>query len=73
MSVEEQIAIIFASTKGHMDKVSINRVKEFETDYINQLKAQHEDTLQALSQGKFDDSITDVLKKVASEMAPNYA
>ena len=73
MTVEQQIAIIFASTKGHMDKVSTERVKEFETDYLNQLKAQHEDTLQALSQGKFDDSITDVLKKVAVEMAPNYA
>lgn len=72
MSVEEQIAIIFASTKGHMDKVSINKVKEFENDYLNQLKAQHKDTLEALSSGKFDDAITDVLKKVATEMAPNY-
>ncbi len=72
MSVEEQVAIIFASTKGHMDKVAISRVKEFETEYLNQLKAQHRDTLDALSAGKFDDSITDVLKKVATELAPNY-
>lgn len=72
LSVEEQVAIIFASTKGHMDKVAIDKVKAFETDYLNQLKAQHRDTLDALAAGKFDDSITDVLKKVATEMAPNY-
>ncbi|MEK6479113.1 F0F1 ATP synthase subunit alpha [Catalinimonas sp. 4WD22] len=72
LSVEEQVAIIFASTKGHMDKVAIDKVKAFETDYLNQLKAQHRDTLDALAAGKFDDSITDVLKKVATELAPNY-
>lgn len=72
LSVEEQVAIIFASTKGYMDKVSINKVKEFETEYLNQLKAQHRDTLDALGAGKFDDSLTDVLKKVATELAPNY-
>ena len=72
LSVEEQVAIIFASTRGYMDKVSINRVKEFETEYLNQLKAQHRDTLDALAAGKFDDNITDVLKKVATELAPNY-
>jgi F-type H+-transporting ATPase subunit alpha len=72
MSVEEQVAIIFASTRGHMDKVATNRVKEFETEYINQLRAQHQDTLDALRLGKFDDSITEVLKKVAVELSASY-
>lgn len=70
--VEEQIAIIFASTKGYIDKVPLNRVKDFEADFINVLKTKHKETLDALASGKFEDSITDVLTDTAKDVAKNY-
>ncbi|MFP4094184.1 MAG: F0F1 ATP synthase subunit alpha [Cyclobacteriaceae bacterium] len=70
--VEEQVAIIFASTRGHMDKVAPERVKDFERDYLTQLKAQHRDVLDALRAGKLDDHVTDTLKKVALELSNSY-
>lgn len=39
--VEEQVAIILASTKGYTDKVPVNKIKEFETEFIGLLKAQY--------------------------------
>lgn len=71
-SVEKQIAIIYAGTKNLLRNVPVNRVKEFETEYLNYLESKHADTLAALRAGKYDDSLTDVLAKVAKEIAGKY-
>lgn len=70
--VEKQIAIIYAGTKNLLRNVPVSRVKEFETEYLNYLESKHADTLNALKAGKFDDSLTDVLAKVAKDIAAKY-
>ncbi len=70
--VGEQIASIFASTKGFLDNVPVEKVKDFEREYLMVLNQKHKDTLDALSAGKFDDELTDVLKEVASDVAKGY-
>jgi F-type H+-transporting ATPase subunit alpha len=71
--VEQQVAIIYVSTKGHLDKVPAERVKEFEKEYLNLLTAQHKDILQDLRNGKLDDNITSTLKATAESLAKKYA
>ncbi len=71
--VENQVAIIYASTKGFMDKVPVDKVKEFETEYQMLLNAQHRDVLDTLRAGKLDDHVTEVLQKVATDLAKRYA
>jgi F-type H+-transporting ATPase subunit alpha len=70
--VEKQIAIIYVGTKGLMQRVPINKVKEFEKDYLTILEAKHADVLVALKAGKYTDEITDTLTKVAKEVADKY-
>jgi F-type H+-transporting ATPase subunit alpha len=70
--VEQQVAIIYASTNGLMDNVPVNRVKEFEKEFSTLLSANHKDTLAALKAGKIDDSVTSVLKRMAQELARRY-
>jgi len=70
--VEKQIAIIYVGTKGLMQRVPINKVKEFERDYLTVLEAKHADVLVALKAGKYTDEITDTLTKVAREVADKY-
>jgi F-type H+-transporting ATPase subunit alpha len=72
MSVEKQIAIIYVGTKGLMQRVPVNKVKEFEKEYLNFLEAKHADVLVALKAGKYTDEITDTLTKVAKELADKY-
>jgi len=71
--VEEQIAIIYAGVKGLLRPVPLNKVREFETDYLALLNSQHKDVLNALKAGKFDDSLTDVMTKVATDLASRYS
>jgi F-type H+-transporting ATPase subunit alpha len=70
--VEDQVAIIYAGTKNLLRNVPVDKVKEFEKDYLEFLKAKHKDTLDALKAGKFTDEITDVLEKVAKEVSAKY-
>jgi F-type H+-transporting ATPase subunit alpha len=70
--VEKQIAIIYVGTKGLMQPVPVSKVKEFEKEFLNYMEAKHADVLVALKAGKYSDELTDVLTKVAKEIAEKY-
>jgi F-type H+-transporting ATPase subunit alpha len=70
--VEKQIAIIYVGTKGLMQPVPVSKVKEFEKEFLNYMEAKHADVLIALKSGKYSDELTDVLTKVAKEIAEKY-
>jgi len=72
-AVGEQVAIIYASINGVLDKVPVNRVKEFENEFVLLLKAQNPEVLKGLGAGKLDDALTDTIKKVGRELAEKYA
>jgi F-type H+-transporting ATPase subunit alpha len=70
--VEKQIAIIYCGTKGLMQRVPINKIKEFEKEFLTVLESQHAQVLADLKAGKYTDEITDVLGRVATEIADRY-
>ncbi len=71
-TVEDQVAIIYAGSKNLLRNVPVNKIKEFERDYIEYLNNKHRDILNALKAGKLDDNITDVLEKVDQEISAKY-
>ncbi len=73
LPVEEQVAIIYCGTKGLLKKVPLNKVKEFEKEYLEYLKVKHSDTLLALKNGKYTDAETSVLASAAAEMTARYS
>jgi F-type H+-transporting ATPase subunit alpha len=73
VSVGDQVAIIYASINGVLDKVNVAKVKEFENEFIALLKAVHPEVITSLAAGKLDDSATDIIKKVGRELATKYA
>jgi F-type H+-transporting ATPase subunit alpha len=70
--VEKQIAIIYCGTMGLLKDVPVNKVKEFERDYIEFLEMKHRDILDNLRDGILNDDITKVLEKVAAEIATKF-
>ncbi|MBS1543918.1 MAG: F0F1 ATP synthase subunit alpha, partial [Bacteroidetes bacterium] len=71
--VEEQVAIITATTRGYLDKVPVNRVREFEKNFINAMKTNHRAILDNFRAGKLEEADMGTLKKVALDMAGSYA
>ncbi len=70
--VENQVAVIFVSTKGFIDNVPVKRAKEFQKEFLDLLDAQHRDVLDTLRAGKLDDNTTATLEKVATNLAAKY-
>lgn len=70
--VEKQVAMIYCGTKGLLRNVPVDKVKEFESEYLNQLEIRHRSTLDSIRAGKIDDSITSVLETVAKEISSKY-
>ena len=70
--VEEQVAIIYASTKGLMDSVPVEKVKEFENDFLAVMRTQHEDALSTFRSGKLDADATAAVEKVAKDLSSRY-
>jgi len=73
LRVEEQAAIIYCGTNGLLMDVPVNRIKEFETEFLSFLHQKHQNVLDDLASGKLNDSITDTLKSVVKELTPKYA
>jgi len=72
VTVEKQVAMVYLGTKNLMRNVPVNKVREFEAEYTNQLQERHPETLAALKAGKLDDSVTSVLETVAKELSGKY-
>ncbi|MFN0049900.1 MAG: F0F1 ATP synthase subunit alpha [Cytophagales bacterium] len=72
VAVELQVAMIYISTNGFLDRVPVNKVRDFESRFYDIMKASHKDTLNLLKSGKIDDSVTTVLKTVAKDIVKSY-
>ncbi|WP_276989652.1 F0F1 ATP synthase subunit alpha [Capnocytophaga gingivalis] len=70
--VEDQVAIIYVGSKNLLRQIPVERVREFEKEYLENLRTTHENVLLELKAGKINDEITAVLEKVAKEVAQNY-
>jgi F-type H+/Na+-transporting ATPase subunit alpha len=72
LRVEQQIAILYCGTKGLLMKVPVNKIREFEVEYLAFLEGKHKETLNKLKAGEFNDEITGVLEKACKELADKY-
>lgn len=71
-TVEDQVAIIYAGSKNLLRNVPVEKIKEFERDFIEFLNAKHRDTLDALKAGKLTDEITDTLTAVCKDLSSKH-
>jgi len=72
MTVEKQVAIIYCGTKGLLSRIPVEKIREFQDDYLNSLEMNHNDTLTAIRNGKIDDAVTTVLEAVAKDISARY-
>jgi F-type H+-transporting ATPase subunit alpha len=52
--------------------VPIDKVKEFERDYLELLNVKHRSTLDTLKAGKLTDEVIDTLTAVAKDLSSRY-
>jgi F-type H+-transporting ATPase subunit alpha len=72
LSVEKQIAIIFCGTRGLLRDVPVDKVSEFESDYLDFIDLKHKNILNDLREGKLTDQIEKTLEAIALEIADKF-
>ena len=70
--VEDQVAIIYAGSKNLLRDIPVNRVKEFESEYLRVLNDKHSKILSTIKQGKLTDEVTDTLEKVCADLVSKF-
>ena len=50
--VERQVAVIYAVINGHLDRIPVDRVREWEKSFLEFLTAQHDDLLSGIREQK---------------------
>jgi len=72
MPVEKQIAIIYCGTQGLLSDIPVEKVKEFEAEFLDYMELKEKDTLAALAQGKLSEKITGKIVDAAKEIVEKY-
>ena len=72
LPVEDQVAMIYAGTENLLKDIPVAKVRAFQKDYVDTLKSVYPEVMSALKAGKIDKDLTDVLKKVATELVAKY-
>ena len=73
MKVEDQVAIIYCGTNGLLSNVPVDRVRDFETEFLFFMRQNHANVLDNLRAGKLLDEDTKVLREVAADLSRKYA
>ena len=70
--VEDQVAIIYAGSKNLLRDVPVEKIKEFESEYIRVLNDKHSETLSTIKQGKLTEEVTGTLEKVCADIVAKF-
>ena len=74
MSVENQVAVIFAASKGYLDQVPVEKLVEFESGLFDYLEANNLDDLKLLEkEGVLSDEMGERLEKSISDFSKGFA
>jgi F-type H+-transporting ATPase subunit alpha len=74
MAVEKQVAVLYCGTNGLLSNVPINKVQDFEKEFLMVLELSHQaDVLNVLKKGVINDDVTAIIEKVAAEVAKRVA
>ena len=73
MPVGEQVAILYCGTRGLMADIRVDQVIEFQKLFLNKMRADHQDVLDTLGEGKVGADAESVMKKEAAEICSMLA
>ena len=73
MPVEEQVAIIYCGTNGLLQKVPLDQVRNFESEFLFHMKQNHADILKNLREGKLLDEDLKTIRSVAADLSSKYS
>jgi F-type H+-transporting ATPase subunit alpha len=70
--IEDQVAAIYSGTGGYLDRIKVERVKEFHEMMLQRLRSEDADLMEQIGEGNWDDSIEERLGKCIAEAIDDF-
>ena len=70
--VGEQVAVIYCGTKGLFKDIPVNRVREFEKIFLEEMRTSKRDILDKLGAGVYDDECTNAIEQVFAHLLASF-
>jgi len=72
MSVEKQVAILYCGTNGLLSNVPLNKVNDFQTEFLMVLENSHKEVLEQIKKGVFDEKMAALIEEIAKQVTKNF-
>lgn len=72
MPVGEQVAVIYCGSAGLLSAIPVDRIRDFEALFLEEMRTSHADVLATLAEGKIDKSLTDQIDAVVERLSLQY-
>jgi F-type H+/Na+-transporting ATPase subunit alpha len=70
--IENQVAAIYSGTGGYLDRIKVERIREFHEMMLQRLRSEDSDLMDQIAEGNWDDSIEDRLGNSISEAIDDF-
>ncbi|WP_461630738.1 F0F1 ATP synthase subunit alpha [Labilibaculum euxinus] len=71
-TVDKQVAILYCGSQGLLRNVPVDKVKEFEVEFLDFMAMKHKAVLTELGSGKYTQEAQDIMKSVVNELSAKY-
>jgi F-type H+-transporting ATPase subunit alpha len=73
MAIEEQVAVIYAGVRGHLDKLDPSKITHFEKEYLAHIRANYKELLETIrSEGQITEGTEKRLKDCVTGFLSSY-
>ncbi|XP_008933954.1 PREDICTED: ATP synthase subunit alpha, mitochondrial isoform X2 [Merops nubicus] len=73
MAIEEQVAVIYAGVRGHLDKLEPSKITKFESAFLAHVLIQHQALLSTIrTEGKISDQTEAKLKEIVTSFLATF-
>jgi F-type H+-transporting ATPase subunit alpha len=68
----DQVAAIYSGTAGYLDRIKVDRVREFHENLLSRLHSEKSDLMEKIGSGDWDDSIEEELGKEIADAIDDF-
>lgn len=73
MRVEEQVAVLYCGVKGLLLKLPVDKVEDFQEEYLREMHRDHSELLGRIAKGEMDAAIENEMKQVAAAVVDSLS
>lgn len=74
MAIEEQVAVVYAGVRGHLDKLDPSRITAFEKAFLQHIRSSHQGLLDTIrKEGQISEDTDQKLKNIVTSFVDTFS